>query len=216
MSGTLAPIFSFEASRKWIIRDGLTGISSRRLGRVDRERMEEVAGVSNTFSLRALEATSENGSVRQVEQATIREARAGEEGALVPLYEWLFEPPGSRPEAWDPERASAALREAIDSADSVVLLAEDAEGALVGICTAYLDLNSVRFGPRVWVEDLAVDPARRSQGIGAALLAQAREWGRARGATHLELDSSLARADAHRFYEREGAVGKSYSYAWPL
>ena len=28
MSGTLAAIFSFEASRKWIIREGLTGISS--------------------------------------------------------------------------------------------------------------------------------------------------------------------------------------------
>ena len=28
MSGTLAAIFSFEASRKWIIREGLNGISS--------------------------------------------------------------------------------------------------------------------------------------------------------------------------------------------
>ena len=28
MSGALAAIFSFEESRKWIIREGLTGISS--------------------------------------------------------------------------------------------------------------------------------------------------------------------------------------------
>ncbi len=27
MSGTLATIFSFEKSKKWIIRDGVTGIS---------------------------------------------------------------------------------------------------------------------------------------------------------------------------------------------
>ena len=27
MSGTLAAIFSFEGSKKWIIREGLTGIS---------------------------------------------------------------------------------------------------------------------------------------------------------------------------------------------
>jgi len=27
MSGTFARIFSFDASKKWIIRDGLTGIS---------------------------------------------------------------------------------------------------------------------------------------------------------------------------------------------
>jgi hypothetical protein len=28
MSGTFAAIFSFDGSKKWIIRDGLTGISS--------------------------------------------------------------------------------------------------------------------------------------------------------------------------------------------
>ena len=47
MSGTLAAIFSFEASKKWIIRDGLEGDLAQRLGRVDRERLEEVAGVSH-------------------------------------------------------------------------------------------------------------------------------------------------------------------------
>jgi GNAT superfamily N-acetyltransferase len=74
----------------------------------------------------------------------------------------------------------------------------------------------VRFGRRCWVEDLAVDPERRSQGVGAALLAAAREWARRAGATHLELDSGLARADAHRFYEREGGARQSYTYGWEL
>ena len=67
------------------------------------------------------------------------------------------------------------------------------DGAIVGFCTAYLDLLSVRYGLRCWVEDLAVDPDRRSRGIGAALLAAAREWAAARGASHLELDSAEAR-----------------------
>ena len=47
MSGTFAAIFSFEASKKWIIREGRKGISRSGLGRVDRERLEEVAGVSH-------------------------------------------------------------------------------------------------------------------------------------------------------------------------
>ena len=47
MSGTFAAIFSFEASKKWIIRDGLNGISRGRVGRADRERLEEVAGVAH-------------------------------------------------------------------------------------------------------------------------------------------------------------------------
>ena len=46
MSGTLATIFSFEASKKWIIREGLNGHLGDRIGGADRERLEEVAGVS--------------------------------------------------------------------------------------------------------------------------------------------------------------------------
>ena len=73
-----------------------------------------------------------------------------------------------------------------------------------GLCCVFLDIASVRFGQRAWVEDLAVDPERRSEGIGKALLDAAKEWARERGASHLELDSGVDRADAHRFYEREG------------
>ena len=38
---------------------------------------------------------------------------------------------------------------------------------------------------RCWVEDLAVNPEHRSQGVGKALLDAAKEWARERGATHL-------------------------------
>jgi GNAT superfamily N-acetyltransferase len=148
-------------------------------------------------------------------EVTIRPARPDEVEAVVPMYEWLFAAPGSRPPAWDPVRAGEALAEAIQATDSVVLVAEEA-GSLVGICTAYLELNSVRFGRRCWVEDLAVDPERRSQGIGKALLDAARQWARERGATHLELDSGLDREEAHRFYRRERPSWESYSYAWRL
>ena len=61
-----------------------------------------------------------------------------------------------------------------------------------------------------------VDPERRSLGIGKALLDAAKAWGRERGATHLELDSAEARADAHRFYEREGAQYRAISFGWQL
>ena len=146
----------------------------------------------------------------------IRAALPGEERSIVLLYEWLFEPPGSRPAAWDERRAAVALRHAIESHDACVLVAEEAGGTLVGLCTGYLDLHSVRYGYRAWVEDLAVAPDRRSRGIGALLLSAARDWARERGATHLELDSAEARADAHRFYEREGAAYRAISFGWEL
>lgn len=145
----------------------------------------------------------------------IRAASLDEVDALPALYDWLFAPPGSEPPDWDPRRAVVALRDAIESHDACVLVAED-EGVLVGICTAYQDLHSVRYGYRAWVEDLAVDPERRSEGIGRALMDAAKAWARERGATHLELDSALARTDAHRFYEREGAEYKSFSFGWRL
>jgi GNAT superfamily N-acetyltransferase len=145
----------------------------------------------------------------------IRAAEPDEEGRVVPLYEWLFAPPGSKPGSWDERRAAVALRQAIESHDSAVIVAEDGD-ELVGFCTAYQDMHSVRFGYRAWVEDLAVHPERRSEGIGKALLDAAKAWARERGATHLELDSAETRTDAHRFYEREGPSWRSICFAWEL
>jgi GNAT superfamily N-acetyltransferase len=153
--------------------------------------------------------------------AAVRAARPGEEGGLLAAYEWLFAPPGGRPAQWDERRAEVALRQAIESHDACVLIAEEraADGGgtpVVGICTAYMDIHSVRYGYRAWVEDLAVDPAMRSRGIGKALLDAAKEWARERGATHFELDSAEVRADAHRFYERERPSWRSICFGWEL
>ena len=145
----------------------------------------------------------------------IRAARLEEAHAVVGCYEWLFAPPGSQPPMWDPELAADRLADAITSEGAEVLIA-DVEGAIAGFCTVYDEFDSVRFGHRAWVEDLAVDPDQRSRGIGKALLDAAKDWGRERGATHLELDSALARADAHRFYEREQPSWSSVSFGWVL
>ena len=114
---------------------------------------------------------------------------------------------------WDERAATERLRAAIDSPGVEVLVA-DVDGAIAGFCTVYDDIDSVRFGRRAWIEDLAVDPAQRSRGIGKALLDAAKDWARERGASHLELDSAETRPDAHRFYEREGPSWRSRSYGW--
>jgi GNAT superfamily N-acetyltransferase len=146
----------------------------------------------------------------------IRPACGSEIDAVLAMFEWLFEPPGYTPRWWDESRARKALAEAIKADDSTVLVAEVGAGRLAGVVSAYLDLHSIRFGTRCWVEDLAVDPSRRSQGIGRALLEAAKDWARERGATHLELDTGLARGDARRFYERQDPIAQGYSYSWPL
>jgi GNAT superfamily N-acetyltransferase len=145
----------------------------------------------------------------------IRNARPEEVADVLPAYEWLFAPPGARPPQWDPSAAADRLRAAIEAENAVVLVAVAGQG-IVGLCTAYEDLLSVRFGRRVWIEDLAVHPDRRSEGVGKRLLDAAKAWARDRGATHLELDSAEGRTDAHRFYEREGPSWHSTSYGWWL
>ena len=97
--------------------------------------------------------------------AEIREAEPAEVERVLGMYEWLFAPPGSVPPRWDPERARQAIAGAIADSDVVVLVAEH-RGELLGLCTAYLELCSVRFGPRCWVEDLAVSPAHPVTGSG--------------------------------------------------
>ena len=148
----------------------------------------------------------------------IRASRPDEAPALLAAYEWLFAPPGSRPALWDRARAEATLRELAAADDAAVLVAEDEDrgGAIAGLCTVYLDIRSVRFGQRAWIEDLAVDADRRSAGLGKALLDAAKDWAREHGATHLELDSGFARTDAHRFYEREEPSWDSRSFGWLL
>jgi GNAT superfamily N-acetyltransferase len=145
----------------------------------------------------------------------VREATPGEEDQVIGMYEWLFEPPGHRPPGWRAERAVSRLREAIDSEDSAVLVCER-DDRFVGLCTVYLDLNSVRYGRRCWVEDLAVDPDLRSQGIGATLLDAAGDWARERGATHLGLYTADARKDAQRFYARRDPIATGVNYVWAL
>jgi GNAT superfamily N-acetyltransferase len=150
-----------------------------------------------------------------VEGVTIAAAGEWQLDELVAAYEWLFAPPGSTPPLWDPAVARERLAATI-AADASTALVALRTGRIIGFCTAYIDLESVRFGRRCWVEDLAVDPATRSQGVGAALLGAARGWAAAAGATHLELDSGDARHDAHRFYEREGPDWTSRQFSWRL
>jgi len=145
----------------------------------------------------------------------VRAARQGDTDALLAAYEWLFAPPGSVPPQWDPDHARAAIGRALAGERSTIFVAES-DGRLTGLCSAYVEFDSVRYGTRCWVEDLVIDPELRSRGTGKALLDAAKEWARDLGATHLELDSGVARTEAHRFYEREGPSWESKCYAWEL
>ena len=145
----------------------------------------------------------------------IRELRHDDIVAVVQACEWLFAPPSSTPELWDPELCAERLRDVCEDDRSTGFVAYD-DTELVGFVTVYLDFVSIRIGQRAWVNELAVDPDCRSQGIGKQLLDSARRWAKDHGATHLALDSALTRVDAHRFYRREQPSWESASFGWLL
>jgi GNAT superfamily N-acetyltransferase len=140
----------------------------------------------------------------------IRPATLADEAACLDLLEQLFEIPGARAPGYTRQRGSHGFRWAVEGERSDVLLALDG-GSLVGLASVYRDIESIRYGPRTWLQDLVVDRDVRSGGVGKALLAAAADWARERGCTHLALSSGWGRQDAHRFYEREG-MARSMNY----
>ena len=65
---------------------------------------------------------------------TVRTARPDEVGTVLRAYDWLFAPPGSIPELWDPKRAAETLEWILAAEDATVLVVEDG-GAPAGGCT---------------------------------------------------------------------------------
>ena len=90
-------------------------------------------------------------------ESTVRYALPADAPAIVAAYDWLFAPPGVSPQDWSQAVAVGRLEAAMADDRAAVLLADDAD-TIVGFATVYLDIVSVRFGQRAWVEDLAVAP----------------------------------------------------------
>jgi ADP-ribose pyrophosphatase YjhB (NUDIX family)/ribosomal protein S18 acetylase RimI-like enzyme len=82
-----------------------------------------------------------------------------------------------------------------------VLVAEH-QGEIVGFLV--LSHVSALTGLRAWIDDIAVDPERRRQGIGQSLVEAAIQRASRRGATHLFMDTSRGSPDAQRFYRACG------------
>ncbi|MEO0402363.1 MAG: GNAT family N-acetyltransferase [Pseudomonadota bacterium] len=80
----------------------------------------------------------------------------------------------------------------------------------------YRITRDVHWGKTFYIDDLVVQPAARSGGIGASLLAAAKAEGIAQNCDHIRLCSGLSRTQAHRFYENNGFAQVSLQFACPL
>jgi len=72
--------------------------------------------------------------------------------------------------------------------------------------------ENLAWGRFLYVEDLVTLSSQRSKGYGAKLLAWLKGYAAKEGCLQLHLDSGTQRAEAHRFYEREGMTAASFHF----
>jgi ribosomal protein S18 acetylase RimI-like enzyme len=105
------------------------------------------------------------------------------------------------------------LADIVASSSSVLFIARDAEGTIVGSLT--LAQFRVPTGVKAWIEDVVVDESRRGAGIGEALVAAAVDRATAQGAKSVDLTSRPSREDANRLYQRLGFEARTTNvYRW--
>jgi ribosomal protein S18 acetylase RimI-like enzyme len=105
-----------------------------------------------------------------------------------------------------PQLSSAAPPDATALADVLaggsVMFVARVDGRIVGSLT--LVLYRIPTGLKAWIEDVVVDEAARSHGVGEALSVAALEEARRQGAKAVSLTSRPSRDAANRLYQRIG------------
>jgi GNAT superfamily N-acetyltransferase len=139
-------------------------------------------------------------------ELTVREADAGDvEGVAAAVGALLDELGGRRPSSDELETEVRALLE--DPAGGSVLIAE-AGGEIVGVLSASWQRAIHVPGVYATIQDLWVDEAWRSRGVGAELVEAVASQARTRGVSRLEVglprETFAAIASTESFYKRNG------------
>ncbi|GAB3172228.1 GNAT family N-acetyltransferase [Telluribacter humicola] len=90
------------------------------------------------------------------------------------------------------------------SNQDIAYLVAEWDGVVVGMASCHVQPLLHHAALVGEIQEMYVDPALRSQGIGQKLVDALVDFARSRGAVHLEVTSNQLRQDTHRFYEREG------------
>ena len=102
--------------------------------------------------------------------------------------------------------ANRYIAERIEKADSLILLAQDANAQALGFCQLYPTFCSLEVKPIYALYDLYVAPAARGAGIGNLLLLAAEQSAREHGMCRLDLTTAKTNLPAQAAYEALGWV----------
>ena len=125
---------------------------------------------------------------------TVRSARLEDAPRLAQLSGVLGYPVSAKEMAVRLERVLAR-------AGQVVLVAEQADGAVIGWLHGS-EQELLESGTRCEILGLVVDQMHRRHGIGRRLVAAAEAWARQQGVEQIAVRSNITRSESHGFYER--------------
>lgn len=89
------------------------------------------------------------------------------------------------------------------------------DGGVLGI-TVFRMQEKTFNGRDLYCDDLVTDEARRSTGVGRGLMQYMEKLAIERGCHTFSLDSGTQRAQAHKFYFREGMAIPAFHFVKPL
>lgn len=149
-------------------------------------------------------------------QYEIRSATAADGDAMLALMPRLAE--FDIPESRDPEHLyrddAALLRRWIagDTDDCLVHVAEDGDGAILGLTLVRLRPEALSHEPSSHLEAIAVSKDAEGKGVAKALLAAAEGEALRQGAQTMTLHVISTNTRAREFYERSGYDGEIIRY----
>lgn len=141
----------------------------------------------------------------------IRLATLADVPAIAPLfdaYRQFYE------QAPDLALATAFIGERLRQGESLILLAQDAQGQAVGFSQLYPSFCSVQACKIFVLYDLYVAPQARTQGVGRQLLRAAEALAREHGVARLDLTTAKTNRQAQSVYEALGWVRDEVFYAY--
>jgi len=145
--------------------------------------------------------------------ARIREARAEDLPALGQLfdeYRQFYKLPT------DVDKATGYLEARLAAGDSVVLVAAEASGQLLGFTQLYPTWCSLLAGPVYVLYDLYVSPRARRHGVARALLEAAADRARRDGKLRMTLSTAKTNVNAQALYESLGWGRDNEFYVYNL
>jgi ribosomal protein S18 acetylase RimI-like enzyme len=131
--------------------------------------------------------------------------------ALFDQYRQFYE------QAADLDRARTFVAERMARGESIIFVAADTQGTLLGFCQLYPSFCSVAAAPILVLYDLFVAPGARRLGLAKALMQAAQDYATAQAVARMDLTTAHTNTKAQALYISLGwqldTVFRAYTWA---